>query len=48
MFDFIQPKIFGSFNKFQRDYAEVIERGLLKDALSRDKQRASDLSQKLR
>lgn len=48
VFDFIQPKIFGSFNKFSRDYADVIERGLLKDASSKEKQRATDLSQKLR
>ena len=32
VFDFIEPKIFGSFNKFQKDYANTIERGMLKDA----------------
>jgi SNF2 family DNA or RNA helicase len=48
VFDFIQPKIFGSFNKFQRDYSETIERGLLKDASYRDKVRSSELSGKLR
>ena len=32
VFDFIQPKIFGTYNKFTRDYADPIERGLLKDA----------------
>ena len=48
VFDFIQPKIFGSFNKFQRDYADTIERGLLKDASTRDKQKSSELSLKLR
>jgi SNF2 family DNA or RNA helicase len=48
VFDFIQPKIFGSFNRFTREYAEVIERGLLKDASARDKAKATDLSAKLR
>lgn len=48
MFDFVQPKIFGSFNKFTRDYAEPIERGLLKDASTRDKNKAQELSVKLR
>ena len=44
----MQPKIFGSFNKFTRDFAEVIEKGLLKDATSREKLRSHDLSDKLR
>lgn len=48
VFDFVQPKIFGSFNKFTRDYAEPIEKGLLKDASARDKAKAQELSNKLR
>jgi SNF2 family DNA or RNA helicase len=48
VFDFIQPKIFGSFNKFTRDYADTIERGMMKDASTKDKVRASELSAKLR
>lgn len=48
VFDFIQPKIFGSFQKFNKDYADIIERGLLKDASTRDKQRSTDLSARLR
>ena len=32
VFDYVQPKIFMSYNKFTREYAEPIERGLLKDA----------------
>lgn len=48
VFDFVQPKIFGSFNNFIRDYADPIEKGMLKDATAREKQRAQDLSDKLR
>jgi SNF2 family DNA or RNA helicase len=48
VFDFVQPKIFGSFNRFQRDYAEPIEKGLLKDASYREKAKAQELSEKLR
>ena len=32
IFDIVQPKIFGSFDRFYEDYAQPIERGLLKDA----------------
>ena len=48
VFDFVQPKIFGSYNNFTREYADPIERGLLKDASSKDKGKAQDLSTKLR
>jgi SNF2 family DNA or RNA helicase len=37
VFDFVQPKIFGNFNKFQKDYAEPIERSLSKDANQKEK-----------
>ncbi len=40
VFDFVQPKIFGSYNNFTREYADPIERGLLKDASSKDKGKA--------
>ena len=40
VFDFVQPKIFGSFNKFTRDYSDTIERGLMKDSNPKDKLRA--------
>jgi SNF2 family DNA or RNA helicase len=32
VFDFVQPKIFGSFNNFVQKFTEPIERGLLKGA----------------
>jgi SNF2 family DNA or RNA helicase len=32
VFDFVQPKILGSYNNFTKNYAEVIEKGILKDA----------------
>lgn len=48
VFDFIQPRMLGSFQRFTRDYAETIERGLLKDACYRDKMRSTELSKDLR
>ena len=48
VFDFVQPKIFGPFSQFHRKYAEVIERGLLKDASAKDKDAADVLSKQLR
>jgi len=48
VFDFVQPKIFGSFNKFTKNFAETIEKGILKDASQREKATGMDLSQKLR
>ena len=48
VFDFVQPKIFGSFHAFTRDFAEPIEKGMLKDASAREKQRAQELSDRLR
>jgi hypothetical protein len=48
VFDFVQPKIFGSYNKFTKDYADVIEKGLLKDSSAREKARSQELSIKLR
>ena len=32
VFDFVQPKLFGPYQQFVRKYAEMIEKGLLKDA----------------
>lgn len=48
VFDFIQPKIFGSFSRFTTDFASTIERGMLKDASARDRDRAAGLSARLR
>ena len=48
VFDFVQPKIFGSFQRFTREYAEPIEKGLLKDVSGREKAKAHELSDKLR
>jgi SNF2 family DNA or RNA helicase len=48
VFDFVQPKIFGPYSQFARKYAEVIERGLLKDASAKDKDAADVLSKQLR
>ena len=44
VFDFVQPKIFGPFVPFQNKYAEVIQKGLLKDASSAEKSKAHALS----
>ena len=48
VFDFVQPKIFGSFNIFLTKFAEPIELGLLKDATKGDKERSDRLSTQLR
>jgi len=32
VFDFVQPKIFGSYERFQREYQGIIEKGLVKDS----------------
>ena len=48
VFDFVQPKIFGPFSTFIRKYAETIEKGLLKDASSKEKTRADILSKEVR
>ena len=48
VFDFVQPKIFGPYQPFQIKYAEVIQKGLLKDATSSEKVKAQALSKQLR
>lgn len=48
VFDFVQPKIFGPFQPFQNKYADVIQRGLLKDASHAEKNKAEKLSSELR
>lgn len=48
VFDFVQPKIFGPYQPFLTKYAEVIERGLLKDATPDQKSKAEQLSKQLR
>lgn len=40
VFDFVQPKIFGSFNNFATKFTEPIEKGLLKGASPSDQQRS--------
>lgn len=40
VFDFVQPKIFGHYNSFTKNYADVIESSLLKDSNPKDKQKA--------
>lgn len=37
VFDYVQPKLFGSYNKFTKNYAEIIEKGLMKDATAKEK-----------
>lgn len=32
VFDFVQPKIFGSFERFEREYTSKIEKGMKKDS----------------
>ena len=44
VFDFVQPKIFGPYSTFIRKYAEIIEKGLLKDASAQEKSRSDSLS----
>eukprot|EP00347_Sterkiella_histriomuscorum_P014209 403361753 len=48
VFDFVQPKIFGSQDKFKKEFADPIEKGLLKDANAREKQKSQSLSDSLR
>ena len=48
VFDFVQPKIFGSFNKFQKEYAQKIEKGLLKNANRKEKEQAQKVSEHMR
>jgi len=48
VFDFVHPKIFGPYTPFISKYAEVIEKGLLKDASPKEKARAEVLSKELR
>lgn len=48
VFDFVQPKIFGSHHKFCREYSEKIEKGLLKNATAKEKQIGNQLSNELR
>ena len=48
IFDIVQPKIFGSSDRFQREYQTKIERGLLKDSSDREKNMAEILSEQLR
>ena len=38
VFDFVQPKIFGSFDRFQREFGQKIEKGLLKDSSNYEKE----------
>lgn len=44
VFDFVQPKVLGSFNKFTKTYSEIIEKGILKDATTREQNKAQELS----
>jgi len=37
VFDFVQPKIFGSYDKFQHKFQSQIEKGLLKDSTAYEK-----------
>jgi len=48
VFDLVQPRIFGSFDRFERDFAQPIERGLLKDSTPKEKRVAQALSNDLR
>ena len=48
VFDFVQPKIFGPYSTFIQKYAEIIEKGLLKDASGKEKTRTEKLSKELR
>lgn len=48
IFDLVQPKIFGSYEVFEKHFASKIERGLLKDSLPHEKREAQELSRKLR
>ena len=48
VFDFVQPKIFGSYSNFQLKFAEPIESGLLKGATSSEQQKSDSLSKTLR
>jgi len=48
VFDFVQPKIFGPCQPFQNKYADVIQKGLLKDASHAEKTKADTLSRQLR
>lgn len=48
VFDFVQPKIFGSYERFQREYQGIIEKGLVKDSSQHQKAIAQRLSQQLR
>lgn len=48
IFDFVQPKIFGSFISFQQKFAENIEKGLLKGAKASEIANSDQLSKKLR
>ena len=48
VFDFVQPKIFGPYSTFTHKYADIIEKGLLRDASSSAKARADKLSKELR
>jgi SNF2 family DNA or RNA helicase len=48
VFDFVQPKILGKYEAFQRNFSEVIKKGLMKDASLSEKTKATNMSQKLR
>ena len=37
VFDLVQPKIFGSFDKFQARYGNAIERGLMKNSTAKER-----------
>ena len=44
VFDFVQPKIFGSYHKFTKEYTEKIQQGILKDASFEQKKKSKMLS----
>lgn len=45
VFDLVQPKIFGTFERFQQTYGNAIEKGLLKDSTQAERSLAETLSQ---
>lgn len=48
VFDFVQPKIFGNYEKFQVHYGAPIEKGLLKDSSEYEKNTSQYLSKELK
>ena len=48
VFDFVQPRIFGSYPKFTKSFTDIIQKGLLADASNPEKRRSDQLSKELR